>query len=393
MTMDFSISTEYKDLLEKIREFVREEIIPLEHRYDYETGRMPESVCSEVRAKVKKEGLWVPHLPKKEGGLGLDLFGQCLIFSELGYSPIAPYMFNCDAPDEGNMHLLSHVASDHQRKTLLAPLIAGETRSAFAMTEPPPGAGSDPSLLQTNAEPTDGGYVLNGHKWYCTGANGARFLIVFSRLKKSFRKSTLFLVPTDSPGYEMIREVPVMGSHGPGGHCELKFNDVFVPEAMVLGKPGEGFRLSQLRLGPARLTHCMRWTGMARRAMDIALAYAKSREVFGKKLSEQEGTQSLMAQAALDIEAGELLTWKAAWKLANGHDARQAISLAKWKVSETLCRVIDDAIQICGSTGYSRDLPLELFYRDARAARLADGPTEVHKMVIGKALVSGKESF
>jgi acyl-CoA dehydrogenase len=391
--MDFIVPTEILELQEKIREFINKEIIPLEDYYNYQEGRLPVEICEQARAKVKKAGLWTPHLPKSEGGLGLDMVGTALVFSEIGRSPIAPFLFNCDAPDEGNMHLLHVAATPEQKEKFYYPLIRGEIRSGFAMTEPPPGAGADPSLLQTNAVKQGNKFILNGHKWFCTGAKGASFLIVMAKVNDSFRRSTLFLVPTDSVGYEMVREIGVMGSHGPGGHCELKFHNVEVPENMVLGKIGEGFRLSQVRLGPARLTHCMRWIGMARRAMEITLEYAKQREVFGAKISEHEGIQWMLAESALEIESGFLLTLKAADLLRRKEDARVAISMAKWQVSETLCKVIDRGIQICGSMGYSQDMKLELFYRDARAARIADGPTEVHKMVIARNIITESKRF
>jgi acyl-CoA dehydrogenase len=391
--MDFTEPAEITELKKKIHEFILQEVVPLEKYYDYEHGRMPEAVSEEARKKVKALGLWTPHLPKSEGGLGLDMLGTAMVFTAIGYSPMAPYIFNCDAPDEGNMHLLHVAANEEQKKKFYYPLIKGEIRSAFAMTEPPPGAGADAQNLLTNAVKDGNKFILNGHKWYCTGANGAAFIIVMAKVNGSFRKTTMFLVPTDSPGYEMVREVGVMGSHGPGGHCELKFKDVIVPEENVLGRVAEGFSLSQVRLGPARLTHCMRWTGMARRALDMALNYAKNREVFGSKISEHQGIQWMLAENALDIESGYLLTLKAADTLKRGGDARQIISMAKWKVSETLCKVLDNAIQICGASGYSRDMLLELFYRDARAARIADGPTEVHKMVIARGLLSGKHDF
>ncbi|MBI3395522.1 MAG: acyl-CoA dehydrogenase family protein, partial [Spirochaetia bacterium] len=348
---------------------------------------------SELRKKVKSAGLWTPHLPKEEGGLGLDPVGMAVIFAELGRSPIAPFLFNADAPDEGNMHLLHVAANDDQKKRFLHKLCAGETRSGFAMTEPPPGAGADPAALLTNAERKDGKFILNGKKWFCTGANGAAFLIVMAKVDGSFRRSTMFLMPTDDKGYTMVREVGVMGSHGPGGHCELRFENVEIPPENVLGKVGEGFRLSQVRLGPARLTHCMRWIGLARRSMEIARSYAKERELFGSKLAEHEGIQWMFADTAVEIEMGYLLTLKCAWLLKENKDIRHLTSMAKLHVSETLCRAIDRAMQICGSAGYSRDLPLELFYRDARAARYADGPSEVHRMVIGRQVVSGKTEF
>ncbi len=391
--MDFEFSAQVNELRQKARAFVDEVCIPAESRYSYEDGRMPEDAVTELRAEAKKRGLWTPHLPRDLGGLGLDLVGTSVLFSELGRSPIAPFMCNCDAPDEGNMHLLHLAASEEQKKRFLEPLVRGEIRSGFAMTEPAPGAGADPQLLQANAEKIDNHFILNAHKWYCTGANGAAFLIVFAKVNGSFRKSSLFLVPTDAPGYEMVREIGVMGSHGPGGHCELRFKDVRVEESMLLGRVGEGFRLSQERLGPARLTHCMRWIGLARRSMEIAREYARERMAFSQRLSDHQGIQWMFAQCALEIEMGWLLTLKSAWLIQNGQDARQQISMAKWHVSETLCRTVDTAIQICGGRGYSRDLPLELFFRDGRAARLADGPSEVHKMVIGRNLVSGKFEF
>jgi acyl-CoA dehydrogenase len=391
--LDLEISDKILDLKQRIAEFIKVNIIPLESSYDYKTGRLPEDVVSQARKKVKDAGFWTPHLPVSEGGLGLDMVGTAIIFSELGKSFIAPYLFNCDAPDEGNMHLLHVAASSSQKEKYYKPLIAGKIRSAFAMTEPPPGAGSDPSALKTNAVKNGNKYILNGHKWYCTGANGAHFIIVMAKVNDSFRKTTLFLVPTDSPGYTMVREIGVMGSHGAGGHCELKFQDVEVSEENVLGRIGEGFSLSQVRLGPARLTHCMRWLGLARRSMEIAMEYAKSRELFGSKLAEHQGIQWMFSESALEIESGYMLTLKAAHLLRSEKDARHAISLAKWQVSETLNKCVDRAIQICGSLGYSQDLKLELFYRDGRAARIADGPSEVHKMVVFRGLFSGKHEF
>ncbi|EPE86354.1 putative acyl-CoA dehydrogenase [Leptospira noguchii str. 1993005606] len=391
--MDFTIPREVEEIKKRVRDFVDNFAIPAEVHYDYDHGRMPEKVTEELRKKVKDLGLWTPHLPKSEGGLGLDMVGTAIIFSELGRSPIAPYLCNCDAPDEGNMHLLHIAANKEQKDKFYYPLVQGKIRSAFAMTEPPPGAGADPQTLTTNAVKQGSEYVINGHKWFCTGANGADFLIVMSKVSDSFRRTTLFLVPTDTPGYTMVREIGVMGSHGPGGHCELKFENVLVPESSILGKVGEGFKWSQERLGPARLTHCMRWIGLARRSMEIAREYALKRKVFGQRIADHQGIQWMFAESAVEIESGYMLTLKAAHTLKAGEDARQIISMAKWQVSETLCKVIDRAIQICGSHGYGRDMKLELFYRDARAARIADGPSEVHKMVIGRNLISGKSDF
>ncbi len=393
IAMHITLSTKAEKLQQDIRAFINEIVIPAEKHFDYSVGRMPDGVVQEIRSQVKTAGFWTPHLPEAEGGLGLNMMETAIIFSELGRSPIGAFMFNCDAPDEGNMHLLSLAASEKQKKQFLEPLIAGSIRSGFAMTEPPPGAGSDPSTLTANAVKEGDRYILNAHKWYCTGAYGASFLIVMARVGGSFRKTTMFLVPTDAPGYTMVREIETMGSHGPGGHCELKFENVEVPDDMVLGKVAHGFRLSQERLGPARLTHCMRWIGLARRSMEIARKYAKERQLFGSHLADHQGIQWMFADSATEIEASRMLTLKAASELVERKDARHSLSMAKLYTSEMLTRVIDRAIQICGSHGYSRDLPLEWFYRDARAARLADGPSEVHRMVMGRGLMSGKEDF
>lgn len=391
--MDFNIPPELEELRLKFREFVDTEIIPREKDFDHKLERMPEPVVKELRDKVKAAGLWVPHLPKEYGGLGLDMIGHCIVFSELGRSIIAPYMFNADAPDEGNMVLLSEAGTEAQKEKYLYSMIRGETHSTFAMSEPPPGTGSDPSTMIANAEKKGDRYIINGKKWFATGARDANVAIVFAKLNGSFRKSTMFLVPTDAKGYKFIREIDTMGSHGQGGHCEIHLDNVEVGEEAVLGGVAKGFRLSQVRLGPARLGHCMRWIGLARRSLEIAIAYAKEREVFGAKISEHQGNQWKLADRAMEIELGNLITLKAAWKVQQGQDARQEISMAKLYVAETLCRVLDDAIQICGSAGYSRDLPLEWFYRNARAARIADGPSEVHKMIISRNILSGKSPF
>lgn len=388
--MNFNISPELDLLRLRFRDFVNAEIIPREKDFDHDNGRMPESIVTELRNKVKAQGLWLPHMPKEYGGLGLDMIGHCLVFSELGRSIIAPYMFHADAPDEGNMILLSKAATEAQKEKYLYPMIRGETHSTFAMSEPPPGTGSDPSTMLANAEKKGDRYILNAKKWFATGAKGASFAIVFAKVNGSFRRSTMFLVPTDSEGYKFIREIDTMGSHGQGGHCEIHLENVEVGQEDILGGVARGFRLSQVRLGPARLGHCMRWIGLARRSLEIAIDYAKKREVFGAKLAEHQGNQWKLADRATEVELGNLITLKAAWKVQQGEDARQEISMAKLYVSEMLCRVLDDCIQLCGAAGYSRDLPLEWFYRNARAARIADGPSEVHKMVIARNILSGK---
>ncbi len=391
--MDFSFPPEVIALRDRVAELVRAEIMPHEMEID-EHGRVPQATVDMLRQKVKEAGLWTPHLPVEYGGLGLNMVGMAALFEQMGKCLIAPYMFGCDAPDEGNMHLLIEAGSPYLIQRYARPLIAGEIRSGFAMTEPAPGAGSDPSLLRTRAEKHGDCWVINGHKWYTTNADGAAFIIVMARTSDDPRSgATLFIVDQDTPGYKMERQIGVMGSSGPGGHCELTFKDVEVSEAQILGGVGEGNKLAQARLGPARLSHCMRWLGLAQRSVEIATERALNRDAFGKRLAEHEAIQWMLADSATEIHAGHLMTLHAAWIIDQGMDSRHYTSTAKLYVSEILGKVVDRAIQICGSLGYSTDLPLERYYRDARAARIADGPSEVHRMVIARNVLKGLKEF
>ncbi|HEV3119842.1 MAG TPA: acyl-CoA dehydrogenase, partial [Gemmataceae bacterium] len=299
----------------------------------------------------------------------------------------------CAAPDEGNMHLLLRAATPEQRRQYLEPLARGEIRSCFAMTEPAPGAGSDPTLMLTRAERRGERWILNGHKWFATGARGAAFAIVAAVTDPNVPAKhgvTLFIVETNTPGYEFIRSVPTMTGEGQGGHCELKLSNCAVHESQVLGGVGNGFKLMQVRLGPARLTHCMRWLGAAGRAVEIATQYAKQRQAFGKLLGEHQAVQWMLADSVIDMHASRLMVLEAAWKLERGDEARQETSICKVFVAEAVGRVFDRAIQICGALGISRDLILERFYRDARAFRIYDGPSEVHRMVIARQMLRPK---
>lgn len=391
--MDFSLPDEVIALRDRVAEFVRTEIMPHEMEID-EHGRVPQTTVDLLRQKAKNAGLWTPHLPIEYGGLGLNMVGMAALFEQMGKCLIAPYIFNCDAPDEGNMHLLIEAGSPYIIERYARPLMAGKVRSGFAMTEPAPGAGSDPSLLRTRAEKRGDCWRINGHKWYTTNAAGAAFIIVMARTSDDPRAgATLFIVDRDAPGFKVERQIGVMGSSGPGGHCELTFNDVEVPETQILGGVGEGNKLAQTRLGPARLSHCMRWLGMAQRSVQIATERALNREAFGKRLSEHEAIQWMLADSATEIHAGHLMTMHAAWIIDQGLDSRHYTSMAKLYVSEILGKVVDRAIQICGSLGYSTDLPLERYYRDARAARIADGPSEVHRMVIARNVLKGMQEF
>ena len=386
--IDFTVPPELEDVRNRVARFVEQRVLPVEAEVN-ETNF--DQRVAELREAAREDRLYNPHLPAEWGGLGLGALGMALVSQELGVSGLASYALNCMAPDEGNMHLLLHAGDDRQKERYLRPLADGNVRSCFAMTERDV-ASSDPTQLRTEAKRDGDGWVMNGEKWFITGANGAAFAIVVARTEddpevEPRNRYTLFLVDADNSGWEVVREIPVMGTHGPGGHCEVRLNDCRVGPDALLGRPGEGFVLSQVRLGPARLAHAMRWIGVAQRALDIATQRAVSREAFGKQLVRHEAVAWMLADSAMELYAARLMVLHSAWKIEEGRDFKQEVAMVKVHVSEALGHVVDRAIQICGSLGYSGDLPLERFYRDARAARLYDGPSEVHRMVIARNLV------
>ena len=386
--MDFTLPEHITALSERVRAFVEDEVIPLEPQAKAADGLPPE-LLAPVRQKAKAAGLWAPQLPVEYGGQGLDLTGLCAVFEQAGRSLLGPLALNCAAPDEGNMHLLHMAATPEQKEKYLRPLAAGNLRSCFAMTEPHPGAGADPTMIQTTAALRGDAdrWVINGHKWYATGGDGAAFYIVMARTHLNVepaRGCSLFLVDAGTPGLEFVRRVPGLGVRAPGGHAELQFKDCAVPAGQMLGGEGRGFPLTQQRLGPARLTHCMRWIGIAQRAQEIAGARAKERSAFGGPLAGHQAVQWMLADSALDLHASRLMVWHAAWKIQQGDEARQETSMCKVFVAEAINRVIDRALQICGALGVSTDLPLGDFYREARLFRIYDGPSEVHRMVIAR---------
>jgi acyl-CoA dehydrogenase len=379
--MNFELEPALVDLRDRVATFVRDEVIP------HESQPVTSELIADLRAKAKSAGLFGPQLPREYGGLGLGTVGMCVLFEQAGRSFLGPLALHCAAPDEGNMHLLAHHANDAQREQYLLPLIEGKIRSCFAMTEPAPGAGSDPTMMMTRAERVDGGWSITGRKWFTTGAEGAAFAVTMAVTDpnaSAHKRATMFIVPTDTPGYRFIRNVPVMGEHGFIGHGEVDFNEVRVPDSAILGNAGDGFRLAQIRLGPARLTHCMRWMGVAQRAIDIAIAYAKERSAFGKKLADQEAMQWMIADSEIELHASRLMVLQAGWAHERGSEIRHESSICKVFVAEAVNRIIDRAIQICGALGVSGDTPLEHFYREARAFRIYDGPSEVHRMVIAR---------
>jgi acyl-CoA dehydrogenase len=385
--IDFELEPEVVELRDRVRAFVRDVVIPAEPR-DVSQHGLDDGLRAELQEQARAAGLFAPQVSVELGGLGLDLRAMSVVFEEAGYSILGPQALNCAAPDEGNMHLLSVVASPEQRERYLVDLAAGRTRSCFAMTEPAPGAGSDPSMLRTRAERVDGGWSLSGRKWFITGAEGAAFAICMAVADEG---ATMFLVDADNPGWRIERVVDAMDRSFPGGHAELLLDDCRVDDDAVLGAVGEGFRYAQVRLAPARLTHCMRWLGAARRALDIALDRAAEREAFGQRLGDLGMVQERIAESVIDIETSRLLIWRCAWALDRGEPARHESSVAKAHVAEAVGRVVDRSIQICGSLGVSGDVPLARLWAEMRPFRIYDGPTETHRWAIARRALRQRE--
>ena len=394
--MDFTLSPEVEELRKGYAAFVAEHVLPLEGdpaSYDeHENIRL--DLVDDLRGKAKDAGLWAPQMPKARGGQGLGPVGMAACYEAMGRSIFGPVTFNCAAPDDGNMFVLERVATEAQKDRWLQPIVDGTVRSAFAMTEPAPGAGSDPTLMRTTAEKRGDEWVMNGDKWFITGAGIAQHFILVARTSDDPRRGlTAFLVDRNQPGLTVKRRVPIMGPEEHGGHCEVEIRDLAIPDDQRLMGEGEGLKLTQIRLGTARLTHCMRWLGMAKRALEIAAPHVEARQSFGLPLADHEGVQWMLGEAAMAIEVGRLLTMKAAVKLESGDFARKEVSMAKVQVSETLHHCIDTAIQLLGAKGYSKDTPLEWMYRYARQARLVDGASEVHKMVLARTFLAEGGDF
>ena len=348
-------------------------------------GNISLAELTRLRGLARAEGLWCLQLRPETGGAGLDKVGMAVCYEAMNRSIFGPVVFNSAAPDDGNMMVLEKVATPDQKARWLAPIVEGRVRSAFAMTEPHPGGGSDPGMIQTRAERRGDGYVVTGRKWYITGAEEAEHFILMARTSDDARKGlTAFLFHRDQPGWRILRRIPIMGPEEHGGHCELLFEGLEIPAENVLMNEGDGLKLTQIRLGPARLTHCMRWLGLSKRCVEIARAYAAERHGFGIRLADRESIQLMLGDLAMRIEIGRLLVMKAAWALDRGSFARKEVSMAKVHVANLLHAAADTAIQINGARGYSTDTPLEWIYRYARQARLVDGASEVHKMVMSR---------
>ncbi|MGW0582494.1 acyl-CoA dehydrogenase family protein, partial [Streptomyces sp. NPDC002920] len=393
MAIDLTLDPELTELRERTAEFVRTTVLPAEVEMLRGPGSPDDTLRRALQRAARDAGVFAPTVPKELGGLGLDLRGQSVILEAAGYSLLGPLALNCAAPDEGNMLLLERVADAAQRDRYLKPLAAGDTRSCFAMTEPAPGAGSDPSQLATTAHRTEGGWVLDGRKWFITGADGAAFAIVMARTAaipgtsggaSAPPEATMFLVPTDTSGFRIVRHVPSLDQGFTGGHCEIELDGCAVGDQAVLGEVGKGFAYAQVRLAPARLTHCMRWLGLARRAHDLALGYAAERTAFGSRLGQLGMVQQQLADNEIDLAASRALIREAAWTLDQGGSGKHESSVAKTFTAEAVGRIVDRAVQVCGALGISGDLPLSAYLREVRPFRIYDGPSETHRWSIAR---------
>lgn len=377
--------TDVVELRARTREFIRSVVMPHEPRPG---ERLSVDDRLRLQGLAREAGVFAPLAPVEFGGHGLPITSWSPILQEAGYSPIGPTVLNCMAPDEGNMHMLNLISSPEQRERYLRPLAEGKARSSFAMTEPHPGAGSDPAALATEAVRVDGGWSITGHKRFISGAFGASFAIVMARTAAhadSPAGATMFLVDMDAPGVRIGEPIHTIDRAIEGGHPHLYFENCVVGDDAVLGEAGRGFRYAQVRLGPARLTHCMRWLGLARRSLDIALDRAAHRELFGSPLAELGIAQDLVAQSVIDIETSDAIITSTAQLLHDDPKAGSALSsVAKVHCSEAVYRVIDRAIQLCGGDGVSDELPLAGYLNEVRPFRIYDGSNETHKWAIAR---------
>jgi len=384
--VDLDFAQETVALIASTRSFIADSVLPVE---DEHAGVAPagEDWRVALQDAAKEAGVFGPQLATELGGHGLGMVERAPVFEEAGYSLFGPIALNCAAPDEGNQHLLAHVASPEQQQRYLVPLAHGLVRSAFAMTEPAPGAGSDPRVLQTQASRVAGGWRIDGVKRFITGADGSAFSIVMARTSGSAGDAggaTMFLVEAGNPGMLIERHVPTMDKSMAGGHCEVRLDNCLVPDDAILGELDEGFQYAQVRLGPARMTHCMRWLGSARRAHELAVQRAVERKAFGSRLSELGMTQQMIADSEIDLAACRALILRACWELDQALPSSDSVSIAKTFVSEAIGRIVDRSVQISGGLGVSEDLPLARIYREVRPFRIYDGPSEVHRWALAK---------
>ncbi|HAL38305.1 MAG TPA: acyl-CoA dehydrogenase [Polaromonas sp.] len=388
--MNFDLPGEICELGERTRRFIAEQVIPLEND-ERQTSHGPSGeLRQELVARARAAGLLTPHASREMGGLGLSHVAKAVVFEEAGYSWLGPTALNIHAPDEGNIHLMEEVASAAQKERWLRPQVEGRTRSCFAMTEPEPGAGADPSMMATTAMRDGDDYVINGLKCFITGADGADYVIVMARMEDG--SATMFLTDMGGAGITLERNMDAMDHCFTGGHGVLSFKNVRVPATDVLGEVGKGFRYAQVRLAPARLTHCMRWLGQARRAHDLAVSYARRRQAFGKSLAEHEGVGFMLADNDMDLHTSRLHIWHTAWLLDQGQKCNFESSRAKVVCSEAQWRVVDRCVQILGGQGVTAETPVMRIFTDMRAFRIYDGPSEVHRWSMARKIVQAAEN-
>ncbi len=387
--MNFEIDAPLAELRDTVAAFVREKIIPFEQDPRWDHHGIPEDMRRDLNAAAKEAGLLGINSPEDFGGKGFSHFEQAVVFEAAGYSILGPIALHFQAPDEGNIHLLDVVATPAQREKYLAKLATGEVRSCFAMTEPDGGAGADPLLLKTTATPDGNSFVINGRKTLITGAEGAAFAIIMARTGEGPADCTMFLTELPNPAFKISRVLGTMDSSFMGGHAVIDIENLRVSGDDILGEIGKGFQYAQVRLAPARLTHCMRWLGSAVRAHDTATEYARHRMSFGKTLGEHQGVSFMLADNAMDIHISRLAIWHCAWLLDQGDKASTASSMAKVICSEAIFRVVDRSMQILGGLGVTSDTMVERIFRDTRAFRIYDGPSEVHRHSLGRRIVAG----
>jgi acyl-CoA dehydrogenase len=382
LSIDFSFPEELELVISKVRDFCDQVVRPSEKRIDENEGDREVLVEEVIRMRkaAAEWGLWLPHMPEEYGGMGLSHVEMAAVSAEAARTRFGPFALNAQAPDEGNMHTLHHWATPEQKEKYLKPLCNGRARSCFAMTEPDV-AGSDPTLIQTKAVKEGDEWVINGHKWFISGARGAQFAILIARTEDDPElpqaANSAFIIDIPSEGWEIERDVHTMsGSHN---HCEIRITDLRVPTANMLGGRGQGHKLGQSRLGPARLAHCMRWIGQAELALDMTIDRAMKRYAHGSYLAEKQGIQWKIADSTMELYQCKLMVLHAAYKIDRGEDFKSEVSMAKHFVANALNRIIDRAIQVHGALGYSTDTPLAQMATQARWARFADGADEVHQ--------------
>ncbi|MET9492343.1 acyl-CoA dehydrogenase family protein [Nocardia sp. NPDC006630] len=389
--IDFSIPAELAAERDRVRQFVIDKIVPYERDPRLTAHGPTDELRQELVELARAEKLLTVQAPVALGGRGLSHIEQAVLYEAAGWSTLGPVAMNCAAPDEGNMFLLSKVANQEQTERFLQPVIDGHQRSVFAMTEPD-GAGSDPNQLTTAATFDGENFTINGRKWLITGADGAKTWIIMARLADNPHLPagpTLFLCDGDAPGIVIERIMNTMDRNYVGGHAVVRFENLVLPRESVLGETGQALRYAQLRLAPARLTHCMRWLGAAERAQSIAIDYAKTRTAFGKPIGEHQGVSFMLADNEIALHQCRLTIWHACWLMDQGEKARHESSIAKSFVSEELFKVTDRCVQVLGGIGISDETVVEMIFRDMRAFRLYDGPTEVHKYAIGRQILRG----